>query len=166
MNQKLASSRHRGARMSGVGLLEVIICTGLVALMIVPLAGVIRASGQSIAETNGEGSVQNEMRQGLRYLSNTIRQGEVTRIRWNRISIRMPNGRTAVARVRGGKLELQEGRQRMVLAEDVRRVRFRRHRQRSGARATTGVEIRLIARDPVTRRWARVNAAVAFPPQV
>ncbi|MEM8666621.1 MAG: hypothetical protein AAGG48_03850 [Planctomycetota bacterium] len=157
------NARFRTRR--GIGLLEVIACTGLVALMIVPLAGVIRASGQSIADANGDGSQSTQMRQGLRYLTKTIRDGEISLFRQNRISVRMPDGTTAAFRVRGQKLEMRQSGETTVVVENVRRVRFIQRRERNGDRRRTGIEIQLTARDPDTRRNVRINAAVATPPQ-
>ncbi len=153
-------------RRRAVSIFEVIICTGLVTLMIVPLSGVIRSSGQSIADASGEGSLEVQMRSGLRYLSNVIRQAEIQQVRPTQLVLRMSSGRTATVNVSGGELAIREGSDTITLAEQVRRVRFVQRTQRSGARLRTGVEIRLIATDPVTRRNVIVTSAVAVPPQV
>ena len=159
-------NRHASSKRAGVSMLEVIACMGLVALMLIPLAGVIRASGQSIAQANGEGTLATQMRRGLRFLNQSIRDGEIIRFRQNRISLRMPSGNTAVVRVQRGRLEMREAGESIVLVEGVRRVRFIQRQQRSGERLRTGIEIQLNARDPETRRNIRVTSAVAIPTQV
>lgn len=157
MSQRTSTIRR------GIGLFEVIACTGLVAMMLIPLAGVIRTSGQSISHSNGDGSKAFQMRQALRFLNQVLREGEIRQFRQNRITVRRPNGRTVSIGVRGQALEMRDGSDRTSLVEGVRRVRFIQRRQRSGDRLRTGIEIQLNARDPETRRNVRIVSALAFP---
>jgi hypothetical protein len=148
----------------GIGLMEVIVCTALVAVMIVPIAGVIRASGQSIARSEGSASTEAELRRGLRWLGDTIRDSDVLVVRSNQLRLRLSSGDVATIRVRRGTLELDDGSIQTALAENVRDIRFS-ELNRTTPSTRIGVSMVLRARDPVTRLWVTVDSTVAIPPQ-
>lgn len=158
--------QRRDFQRRGIGLLEVIVCTGMVALMILPLAAVIRSSGQALADVNGFGSTSEKMRDGLRYVSELIRGGEIKQINEETLTIDLASGQTALVRVRLGRLEIRQGGSNLWLMEDVERLRFIERKQSSEAGLRSGIEIHLFARDPVISRDISMKIAVAIPPQV
>ncbi len=153
----------RGRR--GLGLIEVIVCTAMVAVMIVPIAAVIRASGQSIAQSNGNNSTAATLRSGLRWLGDNIREGAVISVQTNRLQLRLPSGDVATVQVRNGVLELDDGRTRTTLAENVRDIRFAELNQTAPPSTRIGLAISLRARDTATQAWVTVNSTIAIPPQ-
>ena len=153
------------ANRRGIGMLEVIVCTALVAVMIVPLAGVLRASSQSIARADGSSTTEAGMRQGLRWLAETIRDSDVLLVRARLLRIRLSNGNVANIRVRRGTLWLTEGSSQTALVENVRDIRFAETVQTAPPGRRVGVSMTLRARDPVTRAWVTVDSTVAIPPQ-
>jgi hypothetical protein len=161
------ANHHRRAAhpRRGIGLIEVIVCTALVAVMIIPIAGVIRSSGQSIARADGSTSTEAELRRGLRWLGDQIRESDVMVVRARRMQIRLSTGNVALVRVVGGTLLLEDGGTQTILAENVRDVRFTEMRQATPPNTRVGVSMALRARDPVTRAWVTVNSTVAIPPQ-
>jgi hypothetical protein len=162
----LAMTRANGKfTRAGIGLIEVIACTALVAVMIIPIAAVIRASGQSIAQADGSTSVEAELRRGLRWLGETIRDGDVIRVRTRQLQIRLSSGNVATIRVRRGTLILDDGASQVVLAENVRDIRFIDRTQLAPPRTRIGVSISLRARDGATGTWVSVDSTVAIPPQ-
>jgi hypothetical protein len=149
----------------GIGLLEVIVCTALVAVMIIPIAGVIRTSGQAISQSNGSTSTEASLRSGLRWLRDSVRDGTVVSVRPRRLQVLLSSGDLATVQVRSGDLVIDDGRSQFALAENVRDIRFREVRQVAPPAARTGVTMTLRARDPVTRAWVTVDSTVAIPPQ-
>jgi len=158
-----ASSCNRFRR--GIGLLEVIVCTGLVAIMIIPIASVIRASAQSIARADGSTSTEAELRTALRWLGDVIRDGDVITVRPQKLEIRLSSGDVATVQVRRRTLELDDGRTQMALAKNVRDIRFAELTQVAAPQTRIGISMSVRARDPGTGGWVTVNSSVAIPPQ-
>ena len=156
---------NRYSRRPGIGLLEVIICTALVAVMIIPIAGVIRTSGQAISLSNGSTSTEASLRSGLRWLRDAVRDGTIVSVRASRLQILLDSGDLATVEVRSGDLVMDDGRSQFALAENVRDIRFGEVRQIAAPTARTGVTMRLRAQDPVTRQWVTIDSTVAIPPQ-
>ena len=156
--------RHLNPR-AAVSLIEVIACMAIVGVMIVPIAGVIRASGQSIHAASGNHSVQASLRTGLRWVAQTIRDGQVLAVQNRRLTLKLADGRTARIEVRGNELLMLSGRDQVVLAEGVRDVEFRSLVTGSRPPARVGVSITLRARDN-SGSLTSVAATVAYRPQI
>jgi hypothetical protein len=150
---------------TGIGLIEVIACTALVAVMVIPIAGVIRASGQSIAQADGSTSVEAELRRGLRWLGNTIRDGDVIAVRTDRLQIRLSSGNVATVRVVRSSLALDDGSGRTILAENVQDIRFIERTQVTPPGTRIGISMLLQARDPASGSLVSIHSTVAIPPQ-
>ena len=161
------SDLHRicGSNRAAVSLIEVIACMALVAIMIVPLAGVIRASAQSIARANGGTSSEAKLRRSLRWLGDTIRDGDIVSVRADRLQIRQAGGDIAAIDVRAGTLILDDGRNQTVLAENVRDIRFTELTQVEPPSQRTGVSMTIRTRDPATGSLVSVDSTVAVRPQ-
>jgi hypothetical protein len=159
------SVRPAGERRRGLGLLEVIVCTALVAVMLVPLAAVIRASSQSIAHAEGSQSKQAELRRSLQWVADTIRQSDVVSVNANRLQLRLRSGASATIEVRAQTLSMVSGRTRTPLANNVRLIRFSELRQTTPPGERIGVTMTLQALDPVTGTTVNVDSVVAIPPQ-
>ncbi len=153
------------SRRRGIGLLEVIICTALVAVMIIPIAGVIRTSGQAISLSNGSTSTEASLRSGLRWLRDAVRDGTIVSVQARRLQILLDSGDLATVEVRSGNLVMDDGRSQFALVENVRDIRFGELRQIAPPAARTGVTMSLRAQDPVTRQWVTVDSTVAIAPQ-
>lgn len=151
---------------AGIGLLEVVVCTGLVAMMILPLAAVIRCSGQALADVNQFGSTAEEMRQGLRYVSELIRAGAITKFDEDSLTIDFSDGKPAIVRVRKERLEVRQDGVNLKLVPNVQQLKFIERKQSSDPGLRSGVEIQLLAKDPVTLRDISIKTAVAIPTQI
>lgn len=149
----------------GVSLIEVITCTMLVAVLLVPLAAVIRASGQSIAEAEASTSTEAELRRGLRWLGDTIRDGDLISVRTNRIQLRMCSGEVGNVRVRGKTLEFQNGKDNLPIANQVLEARFTELRQATPPKKRIGLLMSLRARDPDSGATIVLDSTLAIPPQ-
>ena len=155
-----SSSRRRG-----IGLLEVIVCTALVAVMILPIAGVIRTSGQAISESNGSTSTEASMRNGLRWLRDAVRDGTILSVRSRSIQVMLASGDLATVQVRRGDLIMDDGSSQFSLVENVQDIRFVETIQITPPGARVGISTTLRARDPQTRQWITVTSTLAIPPQ-
>ncbi len=151
-------------RRTGVSLIEVIACTAIVAVMIVPIASVMRASAQSIALSNGGGSVESDLRSGLRWAVQVIRDGEVTGVGGRRLTLQMPDSSTATVEVRNRNLVLVNGTNQTIITEDVRDVRFQSINRVTLPVSRSGVLITLRARDS-NGVLVSVDATIAHRPQ-
>lgn len=165
MNHPLGRRTWLKPHRRGVGLLEVMICTALVAVMVIPIAGVIRASAQSIARADGSDSTEADLRQSLRWLASTIRDSDILSVRARRLQLRLSNGDVAQVRVRRGTLWLDDGTSQTAIAEGVRDILFAERRQAGPPGNRIGVTMTLRARDPITRVFITVDSTVAIPPQ-
>jgi hypothetical protein len=156
----------KGSRRRGIGLLEVIACTALVAMMIIPIAGVIRASGQAIAQANGSTSTEASLRSGLRWLQDAVRDGSIVSVQARRLEIIQASGDAATVQVSRGNLVMEDAQGESVLAKAVGDVHFRELTQIAPPQTRTGIQITLRARDSDTGQWVTLNSTVAIPPQL
>jgi hypothetical protein len=160
------TSRRRNLHpRAGVSLIEVIACTAIVGVMIVPIAGVIRASGQSIQAAAGSNSTQATLRTGLRWVAQTIRDGQVLAVQNRRLTLKLADGRTARIEVRGNQLLMISGSDQSVLADGVREAEFRSLVTGSSPPIRVGVSITLRARD-ASGAVTSIAASVAYRPQI
>jgi hypothetical protein len=150
----------------GIGLLEVIACTALVAVMMIPIAGVIRASGQSIRQAQGGGTTHASMRTTLRWLRETIQSGQVLAISASAIRLQTEDGRLVRIAVRSGDLVADDGATPIPLASDVRDIRFAPLRSSVPPHDRIGIQVRLRARDSSTGQTVSVACVLAETPQI
>lgn len=160
-----ADSGHTCTR-RGVGLLEVIICTALVAVMIVPIAGVIRSSAKSIGRSNGSATTEAQLRRGLRWLAMTVRDSQIQSIRPRVLRLRLDNGEDAVVRIRRGQLLLQSDDENTVIADPAKRIDFAELKQSAAPQERIGLSMLLTADDPNTGTSVSVDTVVAIRPQI
>jgi hypothetical protein len=146
--------------------LEVIICTGLVAVMIVPIASVIRASSQSIAQSQGSTSTSADLRRGLSWVGDSLRDGALVAVTSRRLTLQLNTGDTVRIEVVGGDLVLDDGTVETTIVENVRDVRFALQNQVSPPNKPIGLTMSLRARDSLTSQLVTVNSTIALPPQI
>ena len=160
-------SDHHSSRTSrrGISLLEVIACTALVAVMIVPIAGVIRTSGQSISQAQGDPSTEAKLRRGLLWLGDYVRNGSIVGVRSARLSVLPSGGSPVEIRVSRNNLVLSDGTDTTVIVEDVRDIEFSAINQATPPNSLVGLTMRLRARDPNSGQIATVDSTVSVPTQ-
>ena len=157
---------RNGSNRFGIGLIEVIICTALVTVMIIPIAAVIRSSGQSIARANGSTSTEADLRRGLRWLATAVRSSRIVRVRNQQLQLQLPSGNVATVRVRRGSLMVEDGGNQTILVENVRDIRFTESTRPTPPNSRVGISMTLRARDTATGNWVTIDSTVAIPPQV
>ncbi len=156
---------QRARRRRGIGLIEVIACTALVAVLITPIALVIRASGQSIAQSAGSRSVEADLRRGLRWITDVIRESDVIDIRNRELELDLPNGNGGLVSEINNSLVLDDGNDEIAVMSDIKDVRFTEIRTKGQVKTRIGIEIRLRATDPVTGAVVSVTSVLSIPPQ-
>ena len=160
------NTSHHIRRRRGISLIEVIACTALVAIMIVPIAGVVRASAQSIAQANGSASTEARLRSSLRWVAQTIRESDIVTVGSTRLIVQLPDTSVGTFEVRSGDLVLTSGGNQTVLIESVRDIRFASLNHGSPPLTRAGLAISLRAQDASGNGWVTVNAIIAEPPQI
>ena len=155
----------RARRRNGISLLEVIACTALLAVMLVPIAGVIRASGQSIQRAQ-DGRTPSGLRSTLKWLRETIDDGQIVNVARRSLQLQLGDGSSARVFVQSGELLLDDGTDEIVLAENIRDIRFQSVRSSVPPRDQVGLEIRLRAIDAETGDVVSVFCTVADTPQL
>jgi len=157
-------TQHRKPR-AGISLLEIIVCTALVAVMIVPIAGVMRASSQSIAQAGQDGSTVARLRRGLSWLAGNIREGQILGVSKNGIKMTLPGGKDVKVVVDAGNLIMTDGGDPVILTEGVRSIRFNEFRQAAPPNSLIGLQLTLSATDPASGALVSANSLVSLPAQ-
>jgi hypothetical protein len=166
MNSLIANrslSRIRLRR--GISILEVIACTALVAVMVVPVAGVIRASGQAIAQSETDYSTASKLRRGLDWIGDAIRDGQLLGVSGNALKFTGADGRDVKLAIVDRALVMTDGSQHVEITADVRQIDFSEIRQPVAPHSLIGIGIALTANDSITGKAVVVKATVALPPQ-
>ena len=167
MNIQAASNDRssRSANRRGVSILEVIACTALVAVMMVPIAGVIRASGQAISQSDLDPSTEARMRSGLRWFSDAIRDGSVTGIGKTEMKLTLKSGTDVKFTIIDGDLVMTDGTDIVGVVEKVKAIQFDQIVQSTPPNSLAGISMSLSADDPVSGKVVVISALVSIPVQ-
>ena len=144
--------KRRARSRLGVSLIEVIACTALVAILIAPLAGVIRASGRSIASAQGGGNGHVALRQSLSWLANSIRAATVIDTDGKAIKMQLADGKAVRVYVDRGTLLMTDGRDRTIIAENVDKIAVKVIEDPIDRSVTRGIVVEVEMTDPSTRK--------------
>ncbi|QDV61778.1 hypothetical protein [Crateriforma conspicua] len=149
---------------AGISILEVIACTMIVAVMMVPIAGVMRSSSQAIARAQGDGSIESQGRRSLRWLADQIRMNPHTQVVSGGRALRITTlaGRTALVRISRSQLVMDDGIATTVLAESASAFRATELKSTATGNPVVGLELQLDIRDPATRVTKSAAMTVAF----
>lgn len=150
---------------SGVSILEVIACTALVAVMMIPISGVIRASGQAISQSDLDSSTEARMRGGLRWFADAIRDGSVLGLGNTEMKLTLASGKDVKFTIIDGDLVMTDGTDVVVVAEDVQAIQFAPIHQSTPPNALIGINMTLTAADPVSGKVVAIQSMVAIPGQ-
>ena len=159
--------RKQQSRRRGISLIEVIACTALVAILFIPIAGVIRASARSIASAQSTGSRPEELQHTLTWLSQTIDDGAV--VSMNASSLTLQRRDAAIVKVfhSNNQLVMSDGKSTdVVLAENILDFTIRTIVQPKPSSKTVGLELELVGRDATDNRKVVETSTVVFPPQI
>lgn len=149
---------------AGLSLLEVIACTILVTFLMVPIAGVIRASAQAIERTTADGTLESQARRSLRWLTVKLdvpMDGPVSVSRRGDAFRFISQGQTTTVSVQSQQLiwENSTTRTRIVLAENVTGFGVS---PRDSNGVTLGLDIKIELTDPSDRSAHSVYTTAAL----
>ncbi|EMI20229.1 hypothetical protein RMSM_02848 [Rhodopirellula maiorica SM1] len=163
----MSKHRHETSRRHGISLIEVIACTGLVAILFVPIAGVIRASARTIASAESASSTSTKLQRTLAWLSNMIDDGTVFAASTSGIRLQRRDGSLVNITRSNNQLLATEGKSTdTVLAEDIVDFSVRSIFQPKPSSRWVGLEIELVGFDTTNNRKVTEIATVVFPPQI
>ena len=159
--------RNENSRRRGISLIEVIACTGLVAILFLPIAGVIRASARTIASAQSGGSTASELQTTLTWLSRMIEDGTVLSTGSSSLSLQRRDGGIVKVGRANNQLVMTDGKSAdVVLAEDIVDFSIRTIVQPKPSSRWVGIEIVLVGLDTAQNRKVAESAMIVFPPQV
>ena len=162
---RTSSFTRAGRKSAGLSLLEVIACTALVSVLMIPIASVMRASTQTMAQTQGGHSTPSDLRTAMRWTGDSLRQGTLVSVATRRLTMQLASGDVVRVFVARRNLVVDDGTNQTIIAEDVRDVQFTLHQQTAPPRKATGVSMTLRATDKHSGELISVSSVIAIPPQ-
>ncbi|GAA4467560.1 hypothetical protein [Novipirellula rosea] len=159
--------RNQQSRRRGISLIEVIACTALVAILFIPIAGVIRASARTIESAQSGGSAATNLQNTLTWLSGMIDDGTVVTANASSLTLQRRDGTIVKITRANNQLVMIDGKSTdAVLAEEILDFSVRSIVQPKPSSRWVGIEIDLIGLDTTKNRKVAVTATVVFPPQI
>lgn len=143
-------SRPRKQIRNGLSLIEVIACTTIVAVLLVPIAAVVKDSGRMIRRLETDATVAQSLRSASGWLRDMIRPSLVVAIANNDLKIQLPSGKTAGFFRQGRDLVMDDGVNVSVICKDIQDVRFQPLLTTDVPAKRVGLTMTITARDPVT----------------
>ena len=154
----------RVMRRRGISLIEVIACTAIIAVMMVPLAGVMRSSRQAIQRAESI-STETELRDSSSWLKRLVQDNQVLDVSSDALALRLSTGvDVKVFRDREG-LVMSDGRDQTILQENVTRVQFGAVKQSVAPNPTIGIKMEIEAVDPDSKQSYQRSSIISLPPQ-
>ncbi len=142
--------RSRKPIRAGLSLIEVIACTTIVAVLLVPIAAVVKDSGRTIRRLETDATLTQSLRSASNWLRDTIRPSSVLAIANNDLKIQSPSGKTAGIFRKGRDLVMDDGVNVSVICNDIQDVRFQPLLTTDIPTKRVGLTVTITARDPVT----------------
>lgn len=143
----------------GLTFIEVIACTAMVAAMIVPIASVIRSTGQTIHRIEADSSTADRLQSTLHWLRDQLRDSTLGTIRTRRIDTVLADGRSVSIVLRGDDLVVDEGGNQSVLCSPLRDVAFTAI-SAQGSTTRIGLSLALTADDPTIGGPVTLHATI------
>ncbi|TWU55800.1 hypothetical protein [Rubripirellula reticaptiva] len=163
-NPKPLRFKPRSNQRHGISLIEVIACTAIVAVMIVPIASVIRASGRAIA-SSAEMSNEAKLRSGIRWVKDTIGNGAVVNVGSRNLTLLMASGQKGELVLDSNNLIFSDGRTKTVVLENIGRFECEAIMRSEKPTSMIGVAIRIEGKDPSTGTAFKLESLIATAPQ-
>ncbi len=136
-------------RRRAISLIEVIACTAIVAVMIVPIASVIRASGHAISRST-QMDQEAKLRSSVRWIKDTIHTGNVIDVGSRHLTLVTASGLKSELRLDSGRLVFSDGDTKTVVLENVSRFACDPIMRHANPARMIGVEIRIEGKNPQT----------------
>ncbi len=151
-------------RRRGLSLIEVIACTAIVAVMIVPIASVIRSSSRTIQRVETDATAPQHLRSTSTWLRDTLRTSQIYAVATNSVKLQLPSGDDAAIYRKGKVLVLENGSGVTVLCSDVIDVAFRELLTATKPARRIGIIVSLTAIDSARGVKTSLQTTVALAP--
>lgn len=148
----------------GISLIEVIACTAIVAVMIVPIASVLRSSA-GVIDRNSRPDSAATVRTAVRWMRDTIHRGQIIAVGRANINFVHPTGHPMQFVVRGGELVMTDGSTTTSILRGVRSFQTQPLVQTGPPAATIGLTAIVAGTDPDSGRPFNQTFSIATPTQ-
>lgn len=148
----------------GISLIEVIACTAIVAVMIVPIASVLRSSA-GVIDRNSRPDSDASVRTAVRWMRDTVNRGQITAIGRSNINFVDAIGRPMQLVNRGGELVMTDGTTWTSILRGVRSFQTQQLVQSSPPGEMIGVSAIVAGVDPDSGQTFNQAFSIATPTQ-
>jgi hypothetical protein len=140
---------HKGRLRRGLSLLEVIMCTVVVALMLVPIVDLIRVSNRTLVRVEKGSTTAQRLQQASIWLRDTLRDSQIQSVVRNNIQLRLANGDVATLQTNNTQLILNTKSHSTIVCDDITGASWRELLTTTPPFTRTGVVLAIQANDPV-----------------
>ncbi|TWT52823.1 hypothetical protein Pla22_04510 [Rubripirellula amarantea] len=162
----MSISRHPNIPIrKGISLIEVIACTAILAIMMVPLASLMRSSRMSLARSQSI-SVVDQLQDTSRWIRQAVSDGTLVDAQSDAIKLVMASGQTVKVYRQNRDLVLDDGREQVILLEEIEDVAFGDIRQSSSPGKLIGLKMQIRKRDAASGKTEETTTIVSIEPQL
>lgn len=148
---------------TGFSLIEVIICVGLVGIMLVPLASMMKASAHAWQDAESEGGPEAQLRRSAGWVHDTLRACDgVVDIGKDWIEFQQAGARWRME-VSKGQLRMRSGGNNILIADGVADIEFTA-RQHPSTKVMLAVDYQLTGQAVAGAAVPRVSTTVTLDP--
>ncbi len=155
MTKPLLSSRR------AMSLIEVIACTAIVAVLIVPIAAVVKTSGRSITRLESASTTPEKNRSLGTWLRDTLRPCSIDAIAKDSLTFRFPDNSSASIYRSGRNLVMKTATNTSVLYDGIESVLFEPLLTSDAAARRVGLTMVITGRDPSTGATSALLTTIA-----
>lgn len=161
--RQIAESVRRSRKnvRNGLSLIEVIACTTIVAVLLVPIAAVVKDSGRTIRRLETDATTTQSLRSSSNWLRDTLRPCSILAIANSDLEVQLPSGTTAGILRKGRDLVLDDGVNVSVICKDIEDVRFQPLLTTDIPARRVGLTMTITARDAVTGATSSMLTTIA-----
>ena len=159
MNHSLTRNR------AGISLIEVIACTAILAVMMVPLASVMRSSRMAVERTQDLSAVD-QLQDTSRWIRQAVHDGTIVDAQNDVIKLILADGQTVKIYRHDRDLVLDNGREQVVLLQDVTSVAFGIIHQAADRTKVIGLKMQIQKHDAASGRTEESTSVVSIDPQL
>lgn len=159
---RIKNNYRVGPRRRGISLIEVIACTAIVAVMIVPIASVLRSSATVIDRSSRPDSASTQ-RSAIRWIRDSITHGQVLDVGATYVTFLDATGRKVQYFSRNGDLLLTDGTNDTLVLQGVKLFEVKQHFQVDPPTDPIGMTIHIAGYDPQTSQEFDQQFSVSTP---
>lgn len=154
-------------RRNAISLIEVIACMAIASIMMMPIAGVMRASNQAIVRAESQ-TPQAELRDASAWLRHFVQDNQVIEVRPSVLVLRRSSGENVQISVdrRRNTLVTHDGDHTVDLMAGVEAIQFERITQAASPNQLIGLKMSVEVTDGTDGRTVTHTSVVSIPPNL